>query len=236
MYEPKGKAGEYADLACNIYRGCAHGCTYCYAPTALRMDRAEFADPQPRYGVVQQLKREAWKHRGREIFFCFTCDPYQPIERSFRLMPMVIDACHRWGITVTILSKGGVNAMDDFSLLARHPELVDFGQTLTFITPDDSEKWEPKASSPAERMYALEQAKRAGFRTWASLEPVIDPEQTLDLIRQTHVYVDRYAVGKWNHDERAEAIDWKSFGKRAIELLEGYGKAFYIKHDLRILL
>jgi DNA repair photolyase len=34
IYEPKGKAGEYAPLALNLYAGCSHGCTYCFAPTA----------------------------------------------------------------------------------------------------------------------------------------------------------------------------------------------------------
>ena len=77
------------------------------------------------------------------------------------------------------------------------------------------------------------------------MEPVIDPEQTLELIRLTRGYVDLYKVGKLNSDncrgseyyeelKRIErAIDWKGFGEWAEDLLKGYGKEYYLKEDLR---
>ena len=61
---------------------------------------------------------------------------------------------------------------------------------------------------------------------------MIDPEQSLDLIRLTADFVDEYKIGKWNHDERARAIDWKEFGRMAINLCESYGKKYRLKKDL----
>jgi hypothetical protein len=81
-------------------------------------------------------------------------------------------------------------------------------------------------------MAALAAAYACGIPTWVSLEPVIDPEQSLHLIELTHTYVDVYKVGKWNHDPRAAAIDWTAFVTRSVALLKSLGKKYYIKKDL----
>lgn len=52
IYEPKGKAGEYSPLAVNLYRGCDHGCTYCYAPAATRTARETFSCPVLRPDII----------------------------------------------------------------------------------------------------------------------------------------------------------------------------------------
>jgi len=55
VYEPKGRAGEYAPLALNLYRGCDHGCTYCYGPRVLHMERPDFATAEPRKDILDKL-------------------------------------------------------------------------------------------------------------------------------------------------------------------------------------
>lgn len=107
-----------------------------------------------------------------------------------------------------------------------------YGATLTFWTERDSLEWEPGAATPTERTFALEEAHRRGITTWASLEPVIQPETSLKLIEETLDFVDIYKVGKWNHDKRANEIDWKAFGRAAIDLLKKHKKKFMIKKDL----
>ena len=74
------------------------------------------------------------------------------------------------------------------------------------------------------------------IQTWASLEPVIDPVQSLQIIRETKDFVDEYKIGRWNHDPRADRIDWKAFGEETIELCRMLGKKFYIKKDLAVFL
>ena len=78
IYEPRGRAREYGELAVNIYTGCNHGCSYCYAPAVLHRGQEEFAEVQPRPGIVEAVRRqlEREKKTGRTIFLCFTCDPY----------------------------------------------------------------------------------------------------------------------------------------------------------------
>lgn len=235
IYEPKGKAKEYSDLAINIYKGCNHGCSYCYAPDIWRkmgLSREDFYNhPTVRFGIVEAVEKEAPKYKGREVHLCFSCDPYQLIDEKLQVTRRVIKILKDNDITVRILTKGGFRSMRDFDLLESNKDW--FGVTMTFIDPKKSSIWEPDASSPAERYASLVGAKLKGLQTWMSLEPVIDPAETLKIIEMTHIAVDVFKIGKWNHDARAKEIDWPRFVTQAVTLLDKLGKKYYIKEDLR---
>ena len=68
--------------------------------------------------------------------------------------------------------------------------------------------------------------------TWVSLEPVLEPAASLEIIRETAPYVNLFKVGKLNYHPMARSIDWRAFGLAAIALLESLGKPYYIKKDL----
>jgi DNA repair photolyase len=88
IYEPKGRAREYSELACNLYHGCTHGCLYCYAPVCMRTTGEDWhSKAEPRAHVLAKLEKDAAALSGdsRKILFCFLSDPYQPIERRERL-------------------------------------------------------------------------------------------------------------------------------------------------------
>src|SRR5580700_10834722 len=81
IYAPARQAGEYAALAANPYRGCGHGCAYCYVPLILRMDRREFdAGANLRPNFMSGLKRDAKLYQTADIreqvMLSFTSDPY----------------------------------------------------------------------------------------------------------------------------------------------------------------
>ena len=234
IYEPAGRAKEYCELAANLYRGCDHKCVYCYAPLATRSNKERFhLDPQPRIGVIDKLKKDASKIGGAEkrpVMLSFTSDPYQHLDAQEQLTRQAIKALKANLLKVVILTKGGTRAERDFDLLDGR----DFvGATLTFISNKDSLEWEPGAALPHERMQMLMRAKERGIQTWASLEPVIDPEQSLEIIRQTHPFVDLYKVGTLNHHSRAKEIDWAKFARDVVKLLQELNCKYYIKDDLR---
>lgn len=235
IYEPKGKAKEYCDLAVNLYKGCGHGCSYCYAPDIWRkmgLSREDFYNhPAVRPGILKAIEKEAPKYKGREVQLCFTCDPYQPINDQLQITRRAIEILKANDITVRILTKGGVRSLIDFDLLEAGRDW--YGVTMTFIDKDKSLAWEPEAAVPHEKICCLVAAKKMGLKTWVSLEPVIEPEQTLSIITAIYPFTDVFKVGKWNHDDRAKEIDWAKFVKQAVMLLDHLNKEYYIKEDLR---
>lgn len=235
IYEPKGKAKEYCDLAVNLYKGCGHGCSYCFAPDIWRklgLSKDDFFNhPVVRPGILDAINKEAPKYKGREVQLCFTCDPYQPIDEKLQITRQAIKILKANDITVRILTKGGQRSMRDFDLL--EPERDWYGATLTFIDEESSFDFEFMASPAVERIEALKKAHTLGLRTWVSMEPVIDPEETYKLIDTCLNFVDVFKIGKWNHDARAKEIDWGKFGNMVVSLLKAHGKEYYIKEDLK---
>jgi DNA repair photolyase len=238
IYEPSGRAREYSPLAVNLFKGCSHGCCYCFAPSATRTERQRFSDPQyirPRPGIIEALEKDAQRFAGdtRKILLCFTSDPYQPIEKDLSLTRRALEILTRHGLTVTVLTKGGTwGLLRDLDLLTRNPANA-WSVTLTHDDPAVSQEWEPGASLPEDRIESLSVAHGAGLQTWVSFEPVFDPEAVYRLIKQTHDFVDLFKVGKLNYHPRAKEIDWPAFREKVVKLLRGMGKPYYIKDDLR---
>lgn len=234
IYEPKGRAREYGELACNLALACDHGCKYCYVPAALRKDREEFHDNnnvQPRPGILDALEKDAAKYAntGKSIFLCFSCDPghIAIAETTIR----AIEILNAFGLAATVLTKSS-HASALFPALMGNRENR-FGMTLTCDVSVLSEEWEPKAALPETRKAILADAHKAGIKTWASMEPVIYPNQTLALINDTHTFIDHFKVGKMNHHPHANQFIWPKFREDAIALLERLGCDYYIKRDLR---
>jgi len=247
IYKPSGRAAEYAPLAVNLFTGCGHACDYCWTPQVLRMEPAEFfQNPQPRPGILTSLAQSARriKNAPQPVLLCFTCDPYQPCEEQHRLTRSVLEILLAQGLTVSILSKGGLRATRDLDLLAASDRPHAFGASLTALSPELSARWEPGAAPPAERLAALRQAYDLGLLTWASLEPVLDPEQTLAIIEATHHFVRHFKLGRLNYHPHAKTIDWAAYRRQARVMLQDLGfypndrsgdftpGTYFVKHDL----
>jgi DNA repair photolyase len=234
IYAPKGQAGEYARLATNPYRGCGHKCLYCYVPSVLKMTREEFdAGAVDRAIYRKQLPKDAVKYQAlgitEQVLLCFTTDPYHPFDT--RPTRETIEVLIEHGMAFCTLTKGGRRALRDLELF--RPERDAFASSLTLLDEAASAKWEAGAASPADRIKTLKAFHEAGIYTWVSLEPVIDPEVTLEIIRLTHPFVNLYKVGRLNYSKLTGRIDWRSFTERAIELLEQTKSEHYIKKDLQ---
>ena len=232
IYEPRGKAKEYADLAVNLFTGCRHACRYCYCPAILRKSLDDWAkEPSPRNNILKQLEREVAKFTDfdKEVLFSFMSDPYQD-EFAAGFTREAVKMCGEAGIRMRLLTKNGLLPRTDFAMFKQYD--LALGSTIIFDDETFREHWEPGASPLAERVEMLRLAKEEGIRTWASIEPVIDPIQGLRVIRDLSEFVDVLKIGRWNHDARANEIDWYGFLKDTMTILKDAPCSYYIKKDL----
>lgn len=227
IYRPKGEALEYAPYGLNLFGGCSHGCIYCY--NQYRFHRP--CNSLLKKATLENIEADLKLMRGNRgpVHLSFVGDPYDTGRQDNSYTRKVLELFREYDHPFQVLTKGGLNAASDFDLYGPDDR---FGVTLTFINLEDSKSWEPNAALPSDRIDALKLAHERGIKTWVSLEPVVDPAQTLELIEATTEYVDFYGVGKWNHDKKANEIDWPKFRADATALLKRYGKAHKIKAAL----
>lgn len=239
IYETKGKAREYCELAANLYRGCSHGCIYCYAPSATYRQREDFYNNvTPRSNILKQLDKDAAELQRsgetRSVLLSFTSDPYQKLDVKEKLTRNAIKILHSHNLKVSILTKGGRRSERDFDLLSSRPELSLYGATLVFSDESLRQEIEPGAAPTKERIQSLEIAHdEFKIPTWASFEPVWTAEQSLELMKEAMDYIDLFKIGKLNYHPQNKNVDWKQFAHDAIKLMKDNNKNYYIKKDLR---
>ena len=234
IYEPEGRAAEYAHLSLNHYDGCDHGCSYCYVPGALRRDRESFhSEVRPKADVLSRVEKDAGRLKGtdKRVLLCFACDPYPDVETHLYLTRDVLRILNKYDVPFQVLTKSGVMPQRDFDLY--RPGVDAFAVSLTALDAAVAAKVEPGASPPALRIDNLIEAKRRGIETWVSLEPVLDPKEAYRIITVTHEYVDLYKIGPRNHAKsNVTDREWQSFAERVKRLYLGCGCKYYFKLDL----
>ena len=169
------------DRSINPYRGCEHGCVYCFArPTHAYMGLSAgldfevklFAKPD----AAQQLKRElsAPGYRPKAIAIGTNTDPYQPIERQYQLMPAILDVLSEAGHPVGIVTKSNLILRDIEQLkVLNQRNLVKVALSVTTLDAKLSAKLEPRAASPQKRLDAIKRLADAGIPTSVLIAPVI---------------------------------------------------------------
>lgn len=234
IYAPTGQAGEYAPLATNPYRGCGHGCAYCYVPKVIHMHRRDFdSGATPRPGFLENLKADAKKYQAlgskSQVMFSFTTDVYNPFDNT--LTRPSIQIPRDQGLGFCVLTKAGARALVDKDLY--RPDRDAFASTLTSLDDRFSKKWERNAALPGDRIEALRKMHDSGIVTWVSLEPALDCDSSIEIVKQTHQFVDLYKVGRVNYLPMTKTTDWKDYTLRMIDVLNRLGAKHYIKKDLQ---
>jgi DNA repair photolyase len=169
------------DRSINPYRGCEHGCIYCFArPThaflglsaGLDFETKLFAKPD----APQLLERElsASGYVPRTIAIGTNTDPYQPIERRYKIMRGILEVLDRLGHPVGIVTKSAL-ILRDLDLLTRLAErnLVKVALSVTTLDAKLARIMEPRASTPSRRLEALRQLRAAGVPTAVMVAPII---------------------------------------------------------------
>jgi DNA repair photolyase len=169
------------DRSINPYRGCEHGCVYCFArPTHANMGLSAGLDFESRLFVKpdapELLERElgAPSYSPKVIAIGTNTDPYQPIERKYQVMRGILEVLERAGHPVGIVTKSAL-VTRDIDILARmaRRNLVKVALSVTSLDPKLARTMEPRAATPAKRLEAMRQLAEAGIPTSVMVAPVI---------------------------------------------------------------
>jgi len=189
------------DRSINPYRGCEHGCVYCFArPTHAYLGLSPGLDFESKLfmkpNAPELLERElsAPGYAPRTIAIGTNTDPYQPIERRHQIMRRILEVLERAGHPVGIVTKSAL-VLRDLDILARLAErnLVKVAISVTTLDDKLARTMEPRASTPQRRLDALRQLVKAGIPTSTLVAPVIpaindaEIERILDAVAATGV-------------------------------------------------
>ena len=159
------------DQSINPYRGCEHGCIYCYArPTHSYLGHSAGLDFETqlyaKVNAAELLERELGKphYVPKTIALGAVTDPYQPIERNLKLTRQILEVLERTGHPVGIVTKSA-GVVRDVDILARMAErgLVKVALSVTTLDPQLARSMEPRAASPSKRIEAIKRLSEAGI-------------------------------------------------------------------------
>src|SRR5262245_54732655 len=169
------------DRSINPYRGCEHGCIYCFArPThsymglspGLDFESKLFAKPDAARLLEKELGKEGYQ--PRTIAIGTNTDPYQPIERQYRIMREVLEVLEAYGHPVGIVTKSAL-VVRDADILSRMAErgLAKVALSVTTLDRRLARTMEPRASTPTKRLEAMKALGEAGVPASVMIGPVI---------------------------------------------------------------
>lgn len=253
LYTPMGAAREYAPVGCNFYRGCPYQCKYCYnrkgiTSSIMGVDHAvlescfvirpkKFRDMSAESYALMCFVNEVDAHldylRDMGVFFSFSTDPWLSETRDLTWKCATFAALK--GIPVKILTKCAV-ITDEVRLYASSllKQFVSFGFTLT-----GRDDLEPNASTNQERVAAMRELHEMGYKTFASIEPIVDFESSYEMIRRTIGFCDQYLIGLMSKRSRElppyELSDCVMFIKNVANVVKKSGRDIkvYWKHSIR---
>lgn len=169
------------DRSINPYRGCEHGCVYCFArPThafmglspGLDFESKLFAKPDAARLLDKELSKDGYQ--PRTIAIGTNTDPYQPIEKQYRIMREILEVLEARGHPVGIVTKSAL-VTRDIDILSRMAErgLAKVALSVTTMDRMLARTMEPRASTPTKRLEAIRQLSDAGIPASVMVAPII---------------------------------------------------------------
>ena len=200
IYQPSGKAGEYSTWASNFFNGCTSSCLYCIhnhgitshvlGGDTVRLKKS-LSDENTAYQIFS-AELTKWKNRiiaDGGLHFTFVSDPClsETIDLTWRCINLALSQ----DVPVQVLTKRadwlGHPAVQQALMYKR---LIRVGFSLT-----GCDSLEPGASPNQDRIEAMRVLHNAGISTWASMEPIIDPEKSFEMVQQSLDCCDHYKIG-----------------------------------------
>src|SRR5579862_3563557 len=192
----------------NPYRGCTHACVYCFArPTHKYLDFDAGRDFEKEIVVKvnapevlrAELARRSWKHE--HVALGTNTDPYQWVEKRYRLMVGIWEALRDAANPCSVLTKSPL-LLRDLDLMVQINERTDFSAALSVPTLEEK-AWratEPHTPNPRARLEAVDELSRAGIRTGVLIAPLMpgindSPERVQEIVQMAREAGASYVTG-----------------------------------------
>jgi len=242
IYEIKSRSAMHktripgANWGINYYRGCTHGCIYCYLKFLCRWRKqkekwGEFVDVK--INAPELVAKESKDKEGTAIL-CTGGDPYQPIDKKYQLTRKVLQNLNP-NLRLFILTKSDLITRD-IDLFKRFKN-IELGLTITTLNEDIKKVFEPFSPSSDARLEALKKLKEEGFYTYVFVGPILPYLTDLERIfKEISPFVDHLSFEDLNLNPcRKEVFD--AIRNNFSELEEGYielSKEFWFEKEKEI--
>jgi DNA repair photolyase len=206
----------------NPYRGCEHGCAYCFArPThafqglssGLDFETKIFAKPNAAELLEKELR--ASNYQPTTIALGSNTDPYQPVERRFRITRSVLEVLNRMNHPIGIVTKSAL-VTRDIDILSQMAErqLAKVAISVTTLDPKLARRMEPRAAAPAKRLETIRKLTDAGIPVSVLVAPIIpaindhEIEAILKACAESGAQEAGYVLLRLPHDLKDLMRDW----------------------------
>ncbi len=212
------------EYSLNAYRGCEHGCIYCYARPShaylnlspgLDFETRLFAKPEAAKLLRAELAKSSYQ--CSPIALGSNTDPYQPIEREWKITRQILEVLAECKHPLSIVTKSALieRDLDLLAQLARD-DLVQVFISVTTLDAEIARKLEPRASSPRRRLQAIERLNEAGVPCGVLVAPVIpfltdaELENILQITHEHGARTAAYALLRLPYELKDLFKDWLS--------------------------
>jgi DNA repair photolyase len=159
------------DYSLNPYRGCAHGCSYCYVPNIIHVPRKDWGCfVEAKMNIPRILAKQLRKVRQGIVGISTVTDPYQPLEDRYNLTRCCLEQLLRHDFPVSIITKSPL-VTRDLDILKKFSK-CEIGITVTTLDDDIRRKIEPKAPSIQSRLETLKKCSDQGIDAYVFLGPL----------------------------------------------------------------
>lgn len=219
------------EYTANLYRGCTHGCVYCYAPSLVHDERRWGAFVDAKVNAPAVLRGELRTAKRAPVFLSSASDPYQPVEARYGLTRRCLDELCASKFPTIVLTRSPLVLRD--TQLLRRMEWVRVGCS---VSTGSGRLFEPGVPPLARRMETLRQLDRAGLQPWVSFAPVIpgvadvEIERSLRMMRESGVRCVTTGLLRFQGYEASRENFELSTGMQAEEVLRrGEETAAYVR-------
>jgi DNA repair photolyase len=214
--------GSTIEYTINQYRGCTHGCNYCYAPSLIHDDRSWGSYVDVKINAHHVLDRELDRARKMVVFVSSASDPYQPVEARYKVTQKVLKVLAGHQFPVLLLTRSPL-VLRDLDILQN----IDWVRVGFSISSVSSRFYEPGVPSLERRIEALAKLHDHGIRTFVSMAPIIptlilsDLDQLFDKLKEAGLSTISFGLLRFNGYEKSRQMFEERSGRNTLEVMAG---------------